>query len=672
MSTKLTRKEKIALQKDPGYPSPKKNLQEEKSHKSIRTILGIFLAALAFLLYSNSFKHEYVLDDYGLIKDNTQTKQGIKAIPDIFKSSYRFGMNTTDYTLYRPLTKAMFAVEWQIAPNNPSLSHFLNVLFFAITCLLLFKVLVKFFDGQLILPFITVLLFAAHPIHAEVVANIKSRDEIISLLFCLLSASAFYDWIIENKSSKLVLAITFYFISLFSKESTITFIAVMPMMFYFFTKAKSKHYLRTFGLMSFVTIIFLLIRKKVLGDTISLIPKLDNYIAGLPDFLSQKVNAIYMLGYYVKTIIFPYPLISDGSFNHFKAVTILDWKFLVSFVGLISAFVYSLITFKKKNLISFSVLFFFITASVASNVFILIGTNYGERLMYVPSLGYCLLIAVLLTKIFKSDLTTRSITSLNTFFNNYKLPIIISSLIFLVYSVQAYNRTMEWKDNYTLYSTDLKKVPDSAHMLFYIANHISTDEYYATLPDSAAIKRAQKQAIDYLTESIKVYPEYAEGLQRRAYLYKQAHTEKLAEDDYLLSLEYNATNPVANNNYGTLLFEQNRFEESMKYFQAAVRYNPNYAHALNNLASNIGVFGQGETEAITSDPANAETHRKNAQSYFENAISYFLLSIKTDPEFAVPYRLVAITYRKIGDTASAERYENLYSKVKRAKDNAKN
>ena len=379
-----------------------------------------------------------------------------------------------------------------------------------------------------------------------------------------------------------------------------------------------------------------------------------------------------MLGYYVKTIIFPYPLISDGSFNHFKAVTILDWKFLVSFVGLISAFVYSLITFKKKNLISFSVLFFFITASVASNIFILIGTNYGERLMYVPSFGYCLLIAVLLTKIFKSDLTTRSITSLNTFFNNYKLPIIISSLIFLVYSVQAYNRTMEWKDNYTLYSTDLKKVPDSAHMLFYIANHISTDEYYATLPDSAAIKRAQKQAIDYLTESIKVYPEYAEGLQRRAYLYKQVHTEKQAEDDYLLSLNINATNPVANNNYGTLLFEQNRFEESMKYFLAAVRYNPNYAHALNNLASNFGVFGQGETEAITSDPANAETHRKNAQSNFENAISYFLLSIKTDPEFAEPYRLVAITYRKIGDTASAERYENLYSKVKRAKDNAKN
>lgn len=672
MSTKLTRKEKIALQKEAGSRSPKQEKKEEKSKRSLQTVLALALAIIALLLYSNTFNHDYVLDDFGLIKDNTQTKQGIKAIPEIFKSSYRFGMNVTDYSLYRPLTKAMFAMEWQLAPGNPFLSHFLNVLFFAITCFVMFKVLSKYFKGQLIVPFLTVILFAVLPIHAEVVANIKSRDEIISLLLCLLSAGAFYDWIVENKKSKFYLAVFLYFVSLFSKESTITFIAVFPMMFYFFTEAKRKQYLQTFGAMAMVTVVFLLIRRKVLGDQAGPVPMIDNYIVGLHGFFAQRVNAIYMLGYYVKTIIFPYPLISDGSYNHFKAVTLTDWKFILSFIGLTTIFVYSIATFKKKKVFAFSILFFFITASVASNIFMLIGTNYGERLMYVPSIGYCLIIALLLTKLFKSNLEGNSFSSWSTFFNNYKMPIIIMSLIGIVYSAQAINRSMEWKDNYTLYTTDLKKVPDSAHMLFYLANHISTDEYFAGLPDSAAIKKSQTEAIDYLTRSIKVYPEYSDGYQRRAYIYKQTHRDSLAENDYLLSLKYNQTNPVTNNNYGTLLFDQRRFDEAKKYFEIAVRYNPYYAHALNNLASSYGVYGQGEIDAIKTDPANAETHRKNGINNFQIAIDLFLRSIAVDPEFSEPYRLVAITYRNIGDTMNSDKYTNLYNKVKSKKANAKN
>ena len=295
-------------------------------------------------------------------------------------------MNITDYTLYRPLTKAMFAVEWQIAPNKPALSHVINIILFALTAIVLFRVLSKYLNGQIILPFLTTLLFIAHPIHAEVVSNIKSRDEIVTLLLCLISASAFYNWIKDNKSSQFVLAVVCFLISLFSKESTITFMVAIPLMFYFFTDAKQKHYFRSVAAMAVCSAFYLLIRKKVLGGVESEIPIIDNYISGLPDFISQRVNAIYMLGYYVKTLIIPYPLIADGSYNHFKAVTLTDWKFILSAIGLGGALIYSIITFKKKNKAAFGILFFFVSASIASNIFMLIGTNYGERLMYVPSL----------------------------------------------------------------------------------------------------------------------------------------------------------------------------------------------------------------------------------------------------------------------------------------------
>ena len=237
MSTKLTRKEEIALQKESGTFSPKEIKKQENKQKSLKTFLALALAALAFIMYVSTIGHDYVLDDFGLIKDNTQTKKGVSAIPDIFKSSYRYGMNIVDYTLYRPLTKAMFAVEWQIAPNKPAFGHFINIILFALTAVVLFKVLSKYLNGQLILPFLTTLLFVFHPIHAEVVSNIKSRDEIMTLLLCLLSAGAFYDWIKENKTSKFLLAVFCCLTSFFSYASTITFIVAMPLMFYFFTDA---------------------------------------------------------------------------------------------------------------------------------------------------------------------------------------------------------------------------------------------------------------------------------------------------------------------------------------------------------------------------------------------------------------------------------------------------
>ena len=672
MSTKLTHKEKIALQKDSGTFSPKEIKKQENKQKSLRNSLTFILAALAFIMYVSTIGHDYVLDDFGLIKDNTQTKKGISAIPDIFQSSYRYGMNIVDYTLYRPLTKAMFAVEWQIAPNTPAFGHFINILLFALTAVVLFKVLNKYLNGQLILPFLTTLLFVFHPIHAEVVANIKSRDEIMTLLLCLISAGAFYDWIKENKTSKFILAVFCFLVSLFSKESTVTFIVAIPLMFYFFTEAKQQHYFKAIGAMAFCSVIFLLIRNKILGGVESEIPVIDNFIAGLPNFFIQRVNAIYMLGYYVKTLIIPYPLIADGSYNHFKAVTATDWKFLLSFVGLGAALVYAIVKFKSKDKTAFGILFFFVTASVASNIFMLIGTCYGERLMYIPSLGFCFVVAHLLTKAFKSDLSERIFSTWNNFFNTYKMPILSVAAVSLIFSIQTYARSMEWKNDYTLYSTDVKKTPDSAHMLFYMANHITTDEYFAKLPDSAAIYNAERQGVEYLTRAITVYPEYADGYQRRAYILKQMGQDSLSEIDYLKSLEYNHTNPVTNNNYGFLLFNQQRYVEAKKFFEIAVRYNPNYAHALNNLASVYGVFGQGSTEAITRDGANAEKHRKDARDNFQTAIAYFLRSIEVDPEFVEPYRLAAVTYRNLGDIPNAEKYESLAAKVAREKKNAEN
>jgi Tfp pilus assembly protein PilF len=441
-------------------------------------------------------------------------------------------------------------------------------------------------------------------------------------------------------------------------------------MYYFFTDAGKQKYILTIAGMGIATAIFLIIRRSVLGDTESLIPIEDNSLVAIKNILVQRANAVYIFGHYLLLMIYPMNLIVEGSYNHFKEVTLTSWKFLLPFVILVGGGVYALLRFKKKDIVSFSILYFLVTASLVSNVVILIGTNYGERLMFIPSLGICLLFAVLLSRLFKIATIENPILDIQTFLAKYSKPLIVVMVVVLLFGVRTMARNMDWKDDFTLYQTDLKKVPDSAHLLFYVANHLTSEEYLPTLPDSASRESARNTALKYLSNALEIFPKYADAYQRRGFIYNQMKNPDLAEKDYREALVCNPTHPIVYNNYGTLCFDQRRFDEAKFYFQQAVKYNPSYAHALNNLASTFGVFGMGEAEMATKDPSNKATHEKLARENFETAISYFKKSIIADPQFAEPYRLASVTFRNLGDQAQGDKYDKMYKEVS-AKKNAK-
>lgn len=663
MAEKLTRKEKIALQKQSPGLSSKEVIKKGKSKRSLQSVLGLLVAAIGFFLYVNTLNHGYVLDDNGLIPDNTSTKKGISAIPEIFKTSYRYGMNVTDFLLYRPLSKAMFAVEWSISPNNPSLSHWMNVIFYALLCYVLFRTLSRYMNDSLIIPFLAALLFAAHPIHTEVVANIKSRDEIVCLLLSLTAAYFFHSYATKNSTAALLAGIGSFFAALFSKESAITFIAIIPLMYYFFTNAKKHKYLVTTISMVVCASIFLLIRWKILGNTTTLTPVEDNSLVAIKDTLVQRANAIYILGVYLKLFIYPEPLLADGSYNHFPAVGLFSWKFLVPFIIFVFGAVYALIRFRKKDIVSFSIIYFFATASLISNVLIIIGTNYGERLMFIPSVGVCLLLAVLINRLLGKEITDKPVFNVQSFFAAFKKPVVAVTIIVILFGVKTIARNADWESDNTLYLTDVKKAGNSAHLLYYVANNLTSEDYLEALPDSNSRMQARAEALQYLSRALTILPKYADAYQRRGFIYTQVKNMEAAEADYKKALEYNPTHPIVYNNYGTLCFDQQRFEEAKFYFQQAVRYNPIYAHALNNLASVFGVFGMGAAEMAQKEPANRDMYLKQAQENFENAITYFKRSIQADREFGEPYRLLSVTYRNIGNAAEADRYDRLYKEV---------
>src|SRR5436190_12252535 len=115
------------------------------------------------------------------------------------------------------------------------------------------------------------------------------------------------------------------------------------------------------------------------------------------------------MGLYVKLFFFPHPLVFDYSFNQVPVIGLSDYRFIISFAVFIALAVVALFQFKKKSWVSFGILFFFITASISSNVFILIGTSMAERLMFTPSLGWCIAIGYLVSRIAEVKITSYSV-----------------------------------------------------------------------------------------------------------------------------------------------------------------------------------------------------------------------------------------------------------------------
>ena len=198
------KKKKPAIAETPVTIPPKNNV--------LRNRLALLIFIFSFLLYAQSISYEFVLDDEASVKENTLVQQGISAIPTLLKTDSWHGTEVgVKIPIYRPGSFVMFAVIWQFFPNNPHVYHFVNVLLYALTCALLFLLLAKLFSGRSILfPFICVLLYVAHPIHTEVVDNIKSADEILCFLFGIAAMLFAVKYVEKRSPVQLLLVVVFF------------------------------------------------------------------------------------------------------------------------------------------------------------------------------------------------------------------------------------------------------------------------------------------------------------------------------------------------------------------------------------------------------------------------------------------------------------------------------
>lgn len=493
-------------------PVPDRSTQRKPFFKTYGRACLIYLI-LVGLLYGQSIGYSYTLDDKIVIVDNDYVKEGFSGIGKIFSTESFQGYfgeqkNLVAGSRYRPLSIVTFAIEHQFFGQNPVMGHLVNLILYFLTGVLILWVLDLLFPLKpekkwfWNIPFICGLLFLAHPVHSEVVANIKGRDEILTFMGALAAMGASVLFIQSGKNKWLILAAIFYGLGLLAKENAITFLAVIPMAVWFFCKPKSRQFWILCITLLSVTIAYLILRYQVIGfllDSGQPVTSLINDPFLEMNSIQRSATIMYTLGLYVKLLIFPHPLTHDYYPYH---IPIMEWTNIGTLISLFFYVLLAVILFKtwrQKSITAFSIVFFLTTLSIVSNVVFSVGTFMNERFIYVSSLGFTLWLAHFLVanKNMQSGPVVKGV---------YILPLSILLIFMGGYIWKTLDRVPAWKNDRTLNEAAIQVSGNSARANVFMATQYFNQ--YKQETDRDIQLQLLDQAAPLIEKSLQIYPRY--------------------------------------------------------------------------------------------------------------------------------------------------------------------
>ena len=584
----------------------------------------------AFILYGNSIPNEHTLDDLPQIVNNKYVNQGFAGIPVLASTNY-WSSSGQNLGYYRPLSLITFAVENEIAGNDPSVSHIINILLYALTGMILFLFLSKLFRNMPVFVMSVTLLFLAHPVHTEVVANIKSRDEILSFFNAILCLLFVFKYSKDKKFICLLLSWVFYYLALLSKETSMTTLILVPIMLYFFTP-KSGNNIAGITLTFIAVSGLFLLQKYMLIGTLSGQPPLDTNIYPYKDFATRLPTAVYIFGMYLYRVIFPFQLLYDYSYNQIPGVSWLNIRVIISLLcGIFLAYL-ALKNFKRKNVISFSIFFFVITLSVGLAFVILRGGIMAERFLYAPVLGFTLFLCYYLFKLLpRARKSKRIIWDFHT--KNVKIVTGVIIILLIFYSVRTITRNPVWKNNFTLFSSDVRHGGNSALLRKHYGSELINQSVAAT--DKTAKDSLMKSGINQLNKALEINPKFSEAYFKLGYAYYQKHDYETAINFYKKSNQ-NVSMNVSNMALAYYMFRD--YPSAVRYLKKALQLNPENNTARQYLPIAEKALQREMQKLQKEESTDPDQYYKlgnmfSDQGKFEDAIENYDKALTLNPDF---------------------------------------
>lgn len=469
-----------------------------------------FWFVLVFVLYFNTLNHQYVIDDQIVVTNNQLTQQGVSALPEIFSHSFLYGYDGREDESYRPLSLATFAMERTFFEANPFMSHLLQVILYAFTIMILFKWLQLLFEkhNQMIAVIITI-LFAIHPLHTEVVANVKSRDELLCALLLFLSFYKFTVWLKHDKKLDLVFALSCYFLSLLSKETAVVAVFVFPLIAWFQRDNSIINTFKKSALFFAPFIMYFVIRYTVLANVMieSQIDPVANSLALAENQTDLLASNFSIFAKYFQLIFFPIALSWDYSVAQLPIVSFGNFASMIGLVLMLVLIFLAIYAVLKKSFLGFGAFFFLSTFIITSNFLFLINCPLGERFMFLPILGILIIVVPFVFQI--------NPHSLKVFY--LKNVVFYAFLGFFI--VQTMQRNMDWKDNLSIYTAGVDTCPKS------VKTHFNLGTEYITLSKNTnneeSVKDLLNKAIESFQNAKKVYPKYVNIYENESYAWSE-------------------------------------------------------------------------------------------------------------------------------------------------------
>jgi len=640
----------------------------------------IVMVALAVITYLNCLPNQFVYDDTSTIVDNKLIKDWGNFLTLFTHDYFKLSGELT----YRPIVTLSYFIDYSLWQMNPMGYHLVNmVLHTANVALVYFLVFLllhrpnenktqksrsQISDTGVAL--LTSIFFAIHPIASEVVNMISYREDLIATAFLTASFVLFLLYHRKNTIPLYAGAMATYFFALLSKESAF----VLPALIFIYellfrrnifppdrTPAKivrSSLFLGYIG----ISIIYLIIRFLILHNPGEKIV----YPEG--SFFVNMLTMTKVLGRYITSIFLPFNLNADYHVLYLK--TPFTLSFLFPFFMLISIAIIA-IRWWKKPVILFAILWFFISMLPVMNI-IPLANIMADRYLYLPILGFCLLLSI-------------TVTYLRAVIRYF---VIIPLIIF--YIVMTVSRNNIWRDEFTLWYTSSQ----SPLCSFTTYNNLGTQYNKKGYPDTAlkcykkALQKAQEvgftqyatvyynagnayekknlpnEAVAAYKKAVQLKPDYQQAHNNlgKVYFTLSQYDDALAE--YNNALKIDPDFPYAYNNMGVLYNKLGKQDDAIIVYKKALSFDPKYSDAYYNLGNiyearmQYDLALEAYQNALKYDPTQVYVHNNLGTIYdkkgrLEDAIKEYKYAIRLDPKYPYSYNNLGASLTKKGDMDGA-------------------
>jgi tetratricopeptide (TPR) repeat protein len=641
-------------------------------------IAAAALCVLVLIAYAGSLSNGFVWDDNQQIVMNPDLR------PDapwshLFSSDvwgYKHPNQPRHTNYYRPLQMVAYRLttEWFGVQSQPL--HLLSVLFAFAAVLSAFTVYLKL-TRRLAVAFAAAALFAVHPVHSEAVDWISALPELGCATFVLVSFALFLSTCARGADPTsarrfpprhwilLCLSLLSFAAALLWKETAMVFPAIIATYAVCLQPGNFRGRLLSSIKLSVpfwcVLAAYLVLRFRMLGSL-----TMRQRIWGLTNF-QVGLNVFHLFAQYWRKLIVPLHLNAYYLFS--PARSIADPRAIVGILFLALACVAIGYAFSRAPLIAFAGLWVFITLLPVMNIYALGRNVFAERYLYLPSVGFCLLVAVV------------AASAVKRLPQNFRKPISVLLLVAVVvwFSAETFARNPDWHDDATLFRKTLDVSPDAPFVHFMVAategdnpsESESAEAHYLRAialardenpPDSLDLARSYEGLASLYSDR----GDYARALQVLSQWRDAVPSDpELDAEEGLILLKsgrWQEAGPILNRAYaahpqdenvlnalGLLAWEHERnLTEAERYFTRALAIHTAKDDFQASLHNNLGgVYGDLEQfplaleqfeSAIAISPEDAEYHTNMAVALaelnrFEEAAAEVKIALRIAPDY---------------------------------------